>query len=300
MALDDSLWLSLLNWLSVASTLGLIARLVVLKLPGVFRLFLASQVADLVTLCLFSAIQSDGSWAQNHLQYRVVYVIYEAVDLVIAVGIFYALLRSFMSSFPGILSLSRRVLWIILSLAVGGALILVLVQVPMDRGIDTQHSDRGSAAPQKEPGVAHAAPRSAARENQVARLVLLTFTIDQTVTTVLLFTLVSMLIFLLWFPIEVPRNTVIFCAGYIIFFTVKSLSLFFRYFYFSPAALQTISSLIQVISAACCLYWLFFLTPAGETSTVRLGHRWKPQEQDRLLSQLGAINTTLLRSARRP
>src|SRR5208283_2683332 len=111
----------------------------------------------------------------------------------VTVGIVYALLRSFMSRFPGILSLSRRFLSIILWLAVGVGLILVVVQVPMDKWIEDQvrrgtpDSDRDRAAMQKEFEAAHLAPNSAAKENQLNNFMFLTLTIDQTVTTVLLF-----------------------------------------------------------------------------------------------------------------
>ena len=246
----------------------------------------------------------EGSWARSHIDYRIGYAIYKATNVVITIGIVYALLRAFMRRFPGILTLSRRVLSVTVSAAVGVGLILVLVQVPLNKWVDDQdRQDKADTttvkgAAQKELGAAPVAPHAAAKENRLINLMFLTFTIDQTVSTVLLLMLISMLVFLSWFPIDVPRNTVIFTAGYIIFFTVRSLSLFFRYF--SPRALPAIGVSIQVISAACCLYWLFFLTPAGETAPVRIGHRWKPQEQERLLGQLGAINATLLRSARLP
>ncbi len=220
--------------------------------------------------------------------------------MVIAVGIFYALLRSFMSSFPGILSLSRRVLWIILSLAVGGALILVLVQVPMDRGIDTQHSDRGSAAPQKEPGVAHAAPRPAARENQVARLVLLDFyhRSDRNHGSAFHACIHAGLLSVV--PDRLARNTAVFAAGYVVFFAVKSLTSF-SLLTFPRMRSPEIGILTLVVSAACYLYWLFFSNSgSARRSEITLGHRWKPQEQERLLGQLGAINATILRSTRSP
>jgi hypothetical protein len=299
MALKD-----ILVWVNLALTLALIARLLLLRLPGVFRLFLLVLTADLLILSLASAMKVEGSWARTHLDYRVGYAFYKAFDLAVTIGIVYTLLRSFMRRFPGILKLSRRVLWTIVWAAVGLGLVLVLAQVPMNKWMEgqvrqgtTTDVSRGKAAEQKELEVAHVAPNSAAKESQLIHSVFLTFSIDQTVSMVLLLTLLSMLVFLLWFPVDVPRNTVIFAAGYIIFFAVKSLSLFFRYF--SADALPLINLSILVVSAACYLYWLLFLTSAGETVPVRLGHRWKPQEQERLLGQLGAINTTLLRSARR-
>jgi hypothetical protein len=45
--------------------------------------------------------------------------------------------------------------------------------------------------------------------------------------------------------------------------------------------------------------WLFGLNRQGETKSVVVGHQWNPSDERRLLSQLEAINASLLRSARK-
>ncbi len=290
-----------LFWVNIGLTLILVVRLIRLNLRGVFRLFLLFLLADLLVLCLTSAMKVEGSWVRYHLDYRVLYRLSGVLELAITVCIVFALLRSIMLRFPGILKLSRRILAATVLLAVCLGFILVGVQANLDKStVDKARKDEMSKhrdAQKREFEKAKVAPPSAANEDQRFNSVYQALTVDQTVSTVLLLTLVAMLLFLLWFPIDVPRNTVIFCAGYIIFFTVKSLSLFFRYF--SSDALPFINIAIQVVSAVCFSYWLVYLTRSGELVPVRLGHRWKPQEQERLLGQLGAINATLLRSARR-
>jgi hypothetical protein len=292
----------ILFWVNVGLTLILIVRLIRLHLRGVFRLFLLFLLADLVVLCLTSAMKVEGSWIRYHLDYRVLYRVSGVVELAIMVCIVFALLRSIMLRFPGILKLSRRILATTVLLAAGLGLLLVAVQATLDKdAVDKARREEATKdrdAQKKEFEKANVAPPSAAKENQRFNSVFQALTVDQTVSTVLLLTLVVMLLFLLWFPVDVPRNTVIFSAGYIIFFAVKSLSLFFRYF--SAGALPSINIAIQVVSAVCFSYWLVYLTRSGQVVPVRLGHRWKPQEQERLLSQLDAINATLLRSARQP
>ncbi len=296
MALKDILF-----WVNIGLTLVLMVRLVRLKLRGVFSLFLLFLLVDLLLLCLTSAMKIEGSWVRYHLDYRVLYRLAGVLELAITVCIIFALLRSIMLRFPGILKLSRKILAGTVLLAVCLGYALVGVQARLDKGaVDKARKDevtKDRDAQKKELENANVAPPTAAKENQLFNSVYETLTVDQTVSTVLLITLVAMLLFLLWFPVDVPRNTVIFSAGYIIFFAIKSLSLFIRYF--SPEALPLINIAIQVLYAVCCLYWLFFLSPFGDTVPIRLGHSWKPQEQKRLLGQLDAINATLLRSARR-
>ncbi len=292
----------ILFWANAGLTLVLMVRLVRLNLRGVFRQFLFLLLADLLVLCLTSAMKIEGSWVRYHLDYRVVYRLSVALETAITVWIVFALLRSIMLRFPGILKLSRRVLAATVLVAVCLGLVLVGVQSRLDKTAvakaKKEEMTKDRDAQRKELENAKVAPTSSAKEDQLFSSVYQTMTVDQTVSTVLLLSLVAMLLFLLWFPVDVPRNTVIFSAGYLIFFAVKSLSLFFRYF--SSEALPSINVSIQLVTAACYLYWLFFLTLGGETAPVRLGHRWKPQEQERLLVQLDAINATLLRSARPP
>lgn len=294
---------TVLVWINIGLILALITRVVWLRLGGVFRLLLLLLSVNLLFMGLTSVMKIEGSWARYHLDYRLVFALGEALELAITACIVFALLRSFMSRFPGILKLSRTVLWAIVFVSLGLGVAIAVAQVPLSRWIevyaeqDTPESIRKRAAERKELETAKVPPSPVARENRLRHSVFLAETLDQTVTTVLLLALLSMLAFLFWFPVDVPRNAVVFSAGYIIFFAIRSLALFFRYF--SPDAVVAISLSIQAVSAVCYLYWLFFLTPLGETVPVRLGHRWKPQEQERLLGQLGAINTTLLRSARR-
>jgi hypothetical protein len=52
-------------------------------------------------------------------------------------------------------------------------------------------------------------------------------------------------------------------------------------------------------SLACLVFWLFALNRRGETKTVVIGHQWNPTDEQRLLAQLKAINSSLLRAARK-
>jgi hypothetical protein len=104
--------------------------------------------------------------------------------------------------------------------------------------------------------------------------------------------------FLIWFPIPLSRNTVLHTIVFTANFAGKSIALLIRNV--GGAEFRLLSStLILAIAAACLAAWTLFLTRQGEQQTVVFGHRWKPEDSDRLVEQLDSLNTILLRSARR-
>lgn len=104
--------------------------------------------------------------------------------------------------------------------------------------------------------------------------------------------------FLVWFPVPLTRNAVLHTIVFTVGFAGKSLALLLRNV--GGVELRLISSTLNLaIAAACLAAWTLFLTRRGEQQTVVFGHRWQPGDSDRLVKQLDALNTTLLRSARR-
>lgn len=104
--------------------------------------------------------------------------------------------------------------------------------------------------------------------------------------------------FLVWFPVPLSRNAVLHTIVFTLSFGGKSLALLLRNVGgvdFRPLA----STLNLAIAAVCLAAWTLFLTRQGEQQTVIFGHRWRPQDSDRLVKQLDSLNATLLRSARR-
>src|SRR5271157_5348999 len=178
-----------LFWVNIGLTLLLVIRLIRLNLRGVFRLFLLFLLADLLVLCLTSAMKVEGSWVRYHLDYRVLYRLSGILELAITVGIVFALLRSIMLRFPGILKLSRRILAGTVLAAVCLGLVLVGVQANLDKeAVDKARKDEMTKhrdAQKKEFEKAKVDPPSAAKENQRFNSVYQALTVDQTVSTVL-------------------------------------------------------------------------------------------------------------------
>lgn len=282
-----------LTWLNAALELVLLLRLLTLKLRSFLGTFFLLLLVDLVGLSLSFAMAITGSWLHSHLDYRLVYLVLIALEALISLFMVYQLLRSITTRYPGIHRLAMKTLLVSIAVAIAIGFLSFIAEV-REQAPSTQ-SQNGPQAPGSKAGEDAGA---GADDTWLKRAVVLTVDVDQTVSCVLLLVLVSMLVFFLWFPIQLARNTAVFAAGYVVFFAVKSLTLFVAYF--STNALPEIGILTLVVSAACYLYWLVSLTRAGEAMEITVGHRWKPQEQERLLGQLGAINATILRSTRSP
>jgi hypothetical protein len=196
----------------------------------------------------------------------------KAISWVLWMWMVYALLKAILANLPGILSLSQKVLSYVFPAAV---LIAVLTVRP-------ELSASGQA------GVL----------NPVDRAVAIALVLDRVIATVALLVLLAMLIFILWFPVQMPRNLALFSVGFVIYFAAKTIFLLFRDF-FAHDLTELISNAISLVLIACFVYWLAFLNSEGEISSVRMGHSWRAEEQNRLLGQLEAMNAALLRSARR-
>jgi hypothetical protein len=47
------------------------------------------------------------------------------------------------------------------------------------------------------------------------------------------------------------------------------------------------------------MFWLIGLNRRGETKTLVVGHKWRPDDEERLISQLKTINASIGRAARK-
>lgn len=250
-------------------TIALIVRIFYLHLHWVYRVFsiflifeiLSTSVA-FVELILHSKV----------LDYRLTWLGMKVISWVLWLWMVYALLKAILANLPGILSLSQKVLNYIFPAAV---LLAVLTVRP-------ELSASGEAG----------------ELNRIDRAVSIALVLDRVIATVALLVLVAMLIFILWFPVQMPRNLALFSVGFVIYFAAKTVFLLFRNFA-AHGLTPIVSNGISLVLIACFVYWLAFINSEGEISSVRMGHSWRVEEQNRLMGQLEAMNAALLRSARR-
>jgi hypothetical protein len=56
---------------------------------------------------------------------------------------------------------------------------------------------------------------------------------------------------------------------------------------------------LSSVTLVCLLAWIGFLDPAGESVKVRVRPDWAPGDEEQLVAHLTAINSSLLRTARK-
>ena len=254
-----------------ALTLALIVRLLALRLHSVYGVFCA--------FLLFDLLASSIVWIERGIHsaafdYRWTWIGIRVVTWVLSLWMIYALVTAILLCLPGILRFSRRLLNLTFLLAFPIGVLTV------------------------RPDLAFRPSGFLGFTNPVGQWMGITFGVERAVSTAALIVLLCMLGFVLWFPVQMSRNLVVFSAGFVIYFTAKTALLLTRDLW-SRQTYAIFSNINIIIFSACLAYWLFLITAAGERVSVKLGHRWHVREQERLLGELEAMNTALLRAARR-
>jgi hypothetical protein len=120
---------------------------------------------------------------------------------------------------------------------------------------------------------------------------------ERSIVSSLVFFVLLITLFLVYYPVPVSRNVIVYFAGYVTYFLCRSAGLLAENA--GVANLGILNTILLTVWAACVVFWLLFLDRAGESKSVVPGHRWAPQDEARLLQQLQAINANLLRTAKK-
>lgn len=252
----------LLDCLSIT----LVCRLLQLRLHSVYRVFCFFLLFEVLASVIFFA---EEYLHDPRLDYRITWIVIEIMGWCLSLWTIFALLRALLARLPGILRFSRRVLAGVTALCI--ALALISARPEMSSGGLVRPSDPVS---------------------KIMGSVILT---DRLIATVVVLVLLAISVFVLWFPIRLPRNLAVFTIGFVIYFGSKTALLLVPSFWRHP--LPPVIGIINTFLLSCALaYWLLNIRANGEKSTVTLGHRWRSQDQDRLLLQLQTLNETLVRA----
>lgn len=122
--------------------------------------------------------------------------------------------------------------------------------------------------------------------------------IDRGVVSSLVIFLLFITGFLAWYPVPVGRNVVIHCVAYAMYFLSTTMVVLVRNLTGSEVT-QTVNILLSCIMVACLAVWIVFLNRQGERKTVVLRRHWAAEEEEQLVQQLAAINSSLLRAGRK-
>lgn len=104
--------------------------------------------------------------------------------------------------------------------------------------------------------------------------------------------------FLVSYPVPLSRNVIVHSMVCSLYFLSTTAGLLVRNIT-GHQVTAGINLALLAASLTCVVAWIAALSPAGEGRTIVLRHIWRPEQQQRLMDQLSAINSTLLRTARR-
>jgi hypothetical protein len=134
---------------------------------------------------------------------------------------------------------------------------------------------------------------------RIAHVIAAAFILDRVIASVALITLFCILLFLIWFPVELSRNLAIFFSGFVVYFALK-VSLMVSLTLHSRELIRVTGMSIAVLSIAVFSYWAIFISRAGERVRAKLSlAAWHRREEELLVAQLEAMNASLLRAVRR-
>ena len=107
--------------------------------------------------------------------------------------------------------------------------------------------------------------------------------------------LVMAALFLLWFPVKVTKNVASLTGGIVLLLVAQWAGLLMVNFH--PGTSIGVSAILLCVYLGCLIFWNIRVGRPGENLTTVTGHRWNPDEVERLLGQLDTINTRLQRAA---
>ena len=266
-------WIRVAQVTADALSVVLIIRLLRWRLNGVYRVFCA-----LLMWTLFWSLMTFVQQAlrTGKLDYRLTWIAMTAGTWVLSLCMVYSLLQAILAGLEGIRSFSKR----LLTVTFISVVVLSLLTIRLDVAVTGSTGYLSGFV------------------DSIGRAVKVTFDLDRVISTVALLLLLVILGFVLWFPVQMPRNLAVFSIGFIVYFAANTGLLLTRGIW-SRNVFLLLDTITVFIMTASYVYWVLFITPQGETVPVRLGHRWDRKEQDRLIGQLEAMNASLLRAGAR-
>lgn len=197
--------------------------------------------------------------------YFIVFVVVDSVIWIAQTMIVLELFSLVMQHYPGIRRSGRRFIRIASVAAVAGAFVLSLVAsntVPSDYVAITRY-----------------------------------LLISRVIASTLLVFLFLILGFLLYFPVQLSRNVVLYAIGYSIYFTSRALTRIAGSL--GPSLLDVLSAISMSVVLACLLMWILLLNRKGEHVELTVGHRWSPEQAGAAVRHLNSLNATLLKVGRK-
>jgi len=121
-------------------------------------------------------------------------------------------------------------------------------------------------------------------------------TFERSMNFVILLFLLLISFLLLWFPIRVRRNIMVYISGFVLFSASRSFGLLL--YNLLPQDERSISTILMGLTLLCLLIWIIGIRPEAESVTATPGYRQNLETMQRLGHQLDSINAALARFVR--
>ena len=250
------------RWLAAVEILLMVALLMVMARRGLttnYRIFFGFMALQAAMRLAFLFLNP----LRNTAGY--VYFFSTPVFWVLGILVVLELYENVLVDFPGILSFGKKI--------ISGTFAVAVLIALLTAGIDWNVA-------------AH----------QYHRVYYFTF-IERGISTAEVLFLFAMTVFLRWFPAPLKRNVHVHTVILFLYFLMKSVSLLFFNLTGDPVAMK-VNLLILAASGLCVAGWIWQLAP--ETTDRKITYRKvDPDEENRILGGLQAINKTLLGAAKR-
>jgi hypothetical protein len=265
--------LEYLSWLEIVAYVVLFVRLRRQGLHRVYRVFalyLLFRAARSVALAVLPWA-CYGIWGRPYGQfennvYGWVWVLTEPLVWVLQVLVVLELYSLVRQNFKGIASMGR---WVLLA-GLTVAILLSSVTLPSELSHSAQHYT----------------------------LLRSYFVVSRGLDASLVIFLLFISAFLAWFPVPLNRNVVLYSMVYALYFITDTLAKLASNLV-GASAWSAVNIAGNCVDLLCLGVWIAFLNRLGEVHKVVVLHAWTPLQEEHLMGQLSAINSSLTRSARR-
>jgi len=116
--------------------------------------------------------------------------------------------------------------------------------------------------------------------------------VESTVYTTLLFFLFALAAFIIWYPTPLKKNIILYSFGYSLYFVGVAAAIYLRNL--DASALTRVASTGRlVVTDAALLLWVVLVRKSWEEESGGVAIRFSAESQERLLSQLEALNRTI-------
>jgi hypothetical protein len=102
----------------------------------------------------------------------------------------------------------------------------------------------------------------------------------------------------MWTPVALPRNVVVHTMVYSAYFLATAAGLLVRNV-FGYELVAGVNVALLLSHNLCLLLWILLLNRRGEEAPVVVRRIWRQSDEDLITRQLDAVNSFLLRSARK-